>query len=147
MIGLLGGTGAVGRTAAERIAAWRLGPLRIGARDLDRTRALAAELPGPAEAVSVDLGDPDTLAAFCAGCRIVVNCAGPSYHVLDTVARAALAAGADYVDIGGELAATDALGQAPPGRTAIFSAGVMPGLSGLLPRLLADGRPLRRHDL
>ncbi|WP_101790632.1 saccharopine dehydrogenase NADP-binding domain-containing protein [Nonomuraea indica] len=150
MIGLLGGTGAVGRTAAHRIAAYGLGPLRVGGRDLSRATAVAAALPGPAHAVRVDLNDPAELAAFCSGCRVVVNCAGPTYQVLDTVARAAFAAGADYVDIGGELAAKDALSSRDTdrgSRIAVFSAGVMPGLSGLLPRLLADGRRLRRLDV
>ncbi|MEV0611990.1 saccharopine dehydrogenase NADP-binding domain-containing protein [Nonomuraea sp. NPDC050404] len=149
MIGLLGATGAVGRTAARRIAALGLGPLRLGGRNLTGTADLAASLPAPAHAVKVDLNDPAGLAAFCDGCRIVVNCAGPTYQVLDTVARAAFAAGADYVDIGGELAAKEALtsGDVAPGRTAVFSAGVMPGLSGLLPRLLAKTGPLRRLDV
>jgi hypothetical protein len=149
MIGLLGGTGAVGRTAAERIAADGLGPLRVGGRDVAGAASVAASLPGPAEAVRVDLDDPAELAAFCSGCRIVVNCAGPTYRILDTVARAAFAAGADYVDIGGELAAMDALtsrGTAGD-RVAVFSAGVMPGLSGLLPRLLIGERPPRRLDV
>ncbi|MFC7722432.1 saccharopine dehydrogenase NADP-binding domain-containing protein [Nonomuraea recticatena] len=151
MIGLLGATGAVGRTAAERIAAYGLGPLRLGGRDVASAAAVAQALPGGARAVRVDLNDPTELAAFCAGCRIVVNCAGPTYRVLDTVARAAFGAGADYVDIGGELAAKDALtsggAAALGGRTAVFSAGVMPGLSGLLPRLLAKGRAPRRLDV
>ncbi|GAA2396143.1 saccharopine dehydrogenase NADP-binding domain-containing protein [Nonomuraea africana] len=149
MIGLLGATGAVGRTAVQRIAAYGLGPLRVGGRDVAAAADVAGSLPGTAHAVRVDLDDPGQLAAFCDGCRIVVNCAGPTYRVLDTVARAAFAAGADYVDIGGELAAKDALiSRAMAGdRTAVFSAGVMPGLSGLLPRLLAKGRPLRRLDV
>ncbi|NJP92620.1 NAD(P)H-binding protein [Nonomuraea sp. FMUSA5-5] len=149
MIGILGATGAVGRTAAQRIAAYGLGPLRVGGRNLTKAADLASSLPAPAHAVRVDLNDPAGLAAFCAGCRIVVSCAGPTYQVLDTVARAAFAAGADYVDIGGELAAKDALtGDGVAGdRTAVFSAGVMPGLSGLLPRLLAKGRPPRRLDV
>ncbi|GAT67385.1 saccharopine dehydrogenase [Planomonospora sphaerica] len=149
MIGVLGATGAVGRTAAERLAASGLGGLRLGGRDAARAADVARALPAPAEVMRVDLTDPDELARFCTGCTIVVNCAGPTYRVLDTVARAAFAAGADYVDIGGELAAKDALADAavPGGRTAVFSAGVMPGLSGLLPRLLAKGRPPRRLDV
>ncbi|MBG0832713.1 saccharopine dehydrogenase NADP-binding domain-containing protein [Planomonospora sp. ID67723] len=149
MIGVLGATGAVGRTAAGRLAALGAGGLRLGGRDAARAAEVAETLPAPAEVVRVDLTDPDELARFCAGCRIVVNCAGPTYRVLDTVARAAFAAGADYVDIGGELAAKDALsgGAVPRERTAVFSAGVMPGLSGLLPRLLAKGRPPRRLDV
>ncbi|GAA3147313.1 saccharopine dehydrogenase NADP-binding domain-containing protein [Planomonospora alba] len=149
MIGVLGAAGAVGRTAAERLAALGPGGLRLGGRDATRAEEVARALPAPAEVMRVDLTDPEDLARFCAGCTIVVNCAGPTYRVLDTVARAAFAAGADYVDIGGELAAKDALSDAavPGGRTAVFSAGVMPGLSGLLPRLLAKGSPPRRLDV
>jgi hypothetical protein len=101
--------------------------------------------------VRVDLVDPVALAEFCAGCAVVVNCAGPSYQVLDTVARAALAAGAGYVDAAGDAVALDALTAAPPAelrrRPAVFSAGLMPGLSGLLPRLLAEAGPVGRLDV
>ncbi len=155
LIGVLGATGAVGRTAVDRIAAYGLGRLRLGARHADRCATLAQALPGGAETVQVDVTDPGQLANFCAGCRIIVSCVGPTYLLLATVARAAFAAGADYVDIGGELAARDALvdatsTEADPQlqhRTALFSAGVMPGLSGLLPRLLTKGRDLRRLDV
>lgn len=155
LIGVLGGSGAVGRTAADRIARFGLGRLRIGGRDLSHAEAVAQAVPGPADAMCVDLEDPAQLSAFCDGCRVVVNCAGPTYRLLDTVARASLAAGAHHVDIGGELVARDRLAgvdrlDAPPelaSHAAVFSAGVMPGLSGLLPRLLIAGRPLRRLDL
>ena len=63
------------------------------------------------------------------------------------------AADADVVDIGGELAALEQLrGRATATvaqidrRTAVFSAGVMPGLSGLLPRLLCRAGAPRRLD-
>lgn len=146
-IGLLGASGEVGRTAADRIARAGLGALRLGGRDPARAEAVAAALPREVAVVPVDLDDPAALDRFCAGCAVVVSCAGPSYRVLDTVARAAWAAGADHVDIGGELAARRALAARGPdgGRRAVFSAGAMPGLSGLLPRLLTE-RPLRRLD-
>ena len=148
VIGLIGGSGTVGRTAALRMSSADLGALRIGGRDLDAASAVAEECVGEAESVRLDLTDRAALTDFCAGCSIVVNCAGPSYLVLDSVARAAFSVGADYVDIGGELPAADALRAAHPApdRTAIFSAGAMPGLSGLLPRVIAQGRPLRRLE-
>ncbi|TDQ50271.1 saccharopine dehydrogenase NADP-binding domain-containing protein [Actinorugispora endophytica] len=152
VIGVLGGSGAVGRVAVDRLSRYGLGPLRVGGRDLGRARAVADGAPGgAAEAVRVDLGDPGSLAAYCEGCSIVVNCAGPSYQVLDTVARAALAAGADYVDAAGDAVALRALASDPPAalarRSAVFSAGLMPGLSGLLPRVLAESGPLERLDV
>jgi hypothetical protein len=148
VIGLLGGSGTVGRTAALRMSAAGLGSLRIGGRNLDTAAAVAEECAGEAEPVRLDLADESDLEEFCSGCSVVVNCAGPSYLVLDSVARTAFSVGADYVDIGGELPAADALRAVGPAsdRTAIFSAGAMPGLSGLLPRLIAQDRPLRRLE-
>ncbi|TCN50895.1 saccharopine dehydrogenase-like protein [Rhodococcus sp. SMB37] len=148
VIGLIGGSGTVGRTAALRMSAAGLGSLRIGGRNLDAAAAVAAECVGEAEPVRLDLADEANLEEFCCGCSIVVNCAGPSYLVLDSVARTAFSVGADYIDIGGELPAADALRAADTARdrTAIFSAGAMPGLSGLLPRLIAQDRPLRRLE-
>lgn len=145
MIGVLGGAGTVGRVVVERLAGRHR--LRVGGRDLER--AAAACPPGPARPVRVDLHDPRSLAAFCAGCDVVVNCAGPSYRVLDLVARAAVAAGAHYVDAAGDLVALQALRGEPAvdlsTLASVFSAGLLPGLSGLLPRLLATG-PLKRLD-
>lgn len=141
MIGIVGATGAVGRVAVRRLGTLRSEPLRLGGRDGTRLRALAGEVPG-ATATRVDVTDPELLAAFCAGCHVVVNCAGPSYQVLGTVARAALAAGAHYVDAAGDRVALHDLDGDAEGpsrqRCVIFSAGLMPGLSGLLPRLLVD---------
>ena len=147
-IGVLGGTGAVGRTAVERLRGFGL-PVLIGGRDLGRAEEVARATD--AQAVAVDLFDDASLAAFCGRCSVVLNCAGPSYRVLDRVARAALAAGADYVDAAGDQVAVEAFTQAPPARlahrAAVFSAGLMPGLSGLLPRLLLDGTPVARLDV
>lgn len=148
VIGLIGGSGTVGRTAALRISEAGFGTLRIGGRNRETARAVADECAGPAEPIPLDLTDEAALKEFCSGCTVVVNCAGPSYLVLDAVARTAFSVGADYVDIGGDLPAADALRAANTAaeRTAIFSAGAMPGLSGLLPRLITDGRPLRRLE-
>ena len=147
-VGVLGGAGAVGRTAVERLRGFGL-PVRVGGRDVGRADEVA-RATGSA-AVAVDLFDDASLAAFCAGCSVVLNCAGPSYRVLDRVARAALDAGAGYVDAAGDLVAVEALTRRRPDglahRAAVFSAGLMPGLSGLLPRLLLDGTPVARLDV
>jgi hypothetical protein len=148
LVGVLGGAGAVGRTAVERLRGFGL-PVRVGGRDLARASEVARTFA--ADAVAVDLFDDASLAAFCAGCSVVLNCAGPSYQVLDRVARAAVEAGAGYVDAAGDAVAVDALAQDPPAalarHPAVFSAGLMPGLSGLLPRLLLDGSPVARLDV
>ncbi|WP_431928383.1 saccharopine dehydrogenase NADP-binding domain-containing protein [Nonomuraea jabiensis] len=139
MIGVLGGYGAVGGTVA-RLLAGHPG-LRVGGRDGAAARRFVdAELGGHGEAWQVDALDAAELARFCAGCRVVVNCAGPSYLLRDRVARAAFAAGADYVDAAGDAAAFDRP-TGTQGRTAVLSAGMLPGLTGLVPRHLAALTP------
>jgi hypothetical protein len=140
-IGVVGAYGAVGRAVTRQLHDWGAGPLRIGGRREQPAFELAAEvLGGAGETVAVDARDPASLAAFCDGCGVVVNCAGPSYQLLDVVARAALAAGADYVDPGGDLPVHERLAGADlagRGRSAVLTAGLMPGLTGLLPEWLA----------
>jgi hypothetical protein len=132
----------VGRFAVESLHASGFRALRLGARRVDA-------LPtGPdVDAVQVDARNRDDVAAFCAGLRVLVNCAGPSYELKDSVAAAALAAGADYVDVGGDDPAHEALaaaGTVRDGRTAVLSAGTVPGLSVLVPRWLAGAEPAEK---
>ncbi|MFF8102301.1 saccharopine dehydrogenase NADP-binding domain-containing protein [Streptomyces sp. NPDC014986] len=150
-IGVLGGYGAVGSAVVRRLHRAGTHPLLVGGRDRDRAEALAAGLPGggpEAGGMAVDLTDAGSLDRFAARCRLVVNCAGPSYRVLDVVARAALRHGADYVDAAGDdpvhtLLSADggAARWAADGRVAVLSAGALPGLSSLLPRALAARTP------
>ncbi|HTB49504.1 MAG TPA: saccharopine dehydrogenase NADP-binding domain-containing protein [Solirubrobacteraceae bacterium] len=139
-VAVIGAYGGVGTAAVRQLGEWELGPLRVGGHDLGRARALADGLPGvDCEAVAVDANDPASLVAFCEGCRLVVNCAGPSFRIGDGIAVAALAAGADYIDAGGEEPVQILLsrpGVLPPDRIALLSAGMVPGLSALLVRSL-----------
>ncbi|WP_165975015.1 saccharopine dehydrogenase NADP-binding domain-containing protein [Nonomuraea deserti] len=149
MIGILGGYGAVGATTALLLtgraannAAGRspaASGVRVGGRDgAAARRFVAGALGGEGEAWQVDAFDPEALARFCRGCQVVVSCAGPSYLLRDRVARAAFAAGADYVDAAGDAASFAGLSATGTGgRTAVISAGMLPGLTGLLPRHLA----------
>ncbi len=135
-IGVIGASGATGRVVAEELAARGAGALVLAGRDPARVRAAVAG----ADAVrAVDVFDGRSLAALCADCDVVVNCAGPSAAVRDRVARAAVAAGAHYVDPGGdeEVVAdlVDRWGEpAERGLATIFYAGWIPGLSGILVR-------------
>jgi hypothetical protein len=149
LIGVVGGYGAVGGAAAAMLAAEGVGRLRIGGRRREEAqRFVTTELAGTGEAIEVDVENPESLARFCAGCTVVVNAAGPSYRILDRVARAAFTAGADYVDPGGDDPVHQRLSAAlaaSPGRTAVLNAGVMPGLTAVLPRWLA-GQGFERCD-
>jgi len=142
MIGLIGASGAVGRHTAAALAEAGAGPLRLGAR---RPSAIpSGPWPAGSETVGVDALDPDSLARFGAGCTLLVNCAGPSYLLKDTVVRAGLAAGADVVDVLGDDPVHESLtesGSVGPDRCVVLSAGTVPGLAGLVPRWLAAAGP------
>ncbi|OKI02565.1 hypothetical protein A6A06_16250 [Streptomyces sp. CB02923] len=135
LVGVLGGYGAVGAAAVRCLAAEGGYRLRIGGRRAAAGREFAAALPVAAEAMAVDATDDGSLARFSHGCDLVLNCAGPAYLLLDRARRAAFAAGADYADVMSAAADTGTHAR----RTAVLSAGLTPGLSGMLPGLLAHG--------
>jgi len=146
LIGVVGGYGAVGSAVVSRLDRSRPQSavdyrLRVGGRGQRRAdRLVREELAGRGEAMAVDVYDDAALRRFCEGCQLVVNASAASYLVVDRVAQAALAAGADYVDAGGDAPLYDRLvpmNLASHGRRALVTAGMMPGLTGLLPRWLA----------
>ncbi|RCG28576.1 NAD-dependent epimerase/dehydratase family protein [Sphaerisporangium album] len=142
VIGVLGASGAVGRAAVRELLDLGHTTLRLGGRRAGAlTRVRDEDLTGRGEVAPTDIGDAASLAAFAGGCDVVLNCAGPTYRLRATVASAALAAGADCVDVAGDdPAAEDLLQAGDPardGRAVILSAGALPGLSSLLPRWLA----------
>ncbi|MBT0774017.1 NAD(P)H-binding protein [Kineosporia sp. J2-2] len=137
-IAVVGASGAVGRAAVTALLRLGAGPLRLGARDPGR-------LPRPQDAtvIAVDVTDPHSLRTFLAGCAGVLDCSGPSYELGDAVPAAALAAGVPCVVVTGEqpvyesLIAREPTGPAGVQVPVVLSAGTLPGLSGLLPRLFA----------
>jgi hypothetical protein len=143
LVGVAGATGAVGVALVRALA----GPggavrLRLGARRPDAVAALVSAAGPGADAVAIDVDRPPTLAAFCAGCDVVVNCVGYLARRSE-VADAALRMGASYVDVGGGEALRDLLADRPQAqrRPVLLGAGMLPGLSGLVPRWLV-GRGL-----
>lgn len=136
---VLGATGVVGRAAVRMLTRLGVTELRVGARG--RVELDSAAMPPDAERCGVDANDPQSLAEFCAGTRLVLNCAGPSYLLEDRVARAALSAGSHYVDVSGDAPAYRLLEGSPllgDGLIAVLGAGMLPGLANVVPKLLAD---------
>ncbi|WP_223839167.1 saccharopine dehydrogenase NADP-binding domain-containing protein [Saccharopolyspora pogona] len=134
MVGVLGASGAVGSAAVAALGEFGGVRLRLGAR---RVEALSG-----ADVRRVDAEDRESLAEFCAGCDVVLNCAGPTYRLKDAVAVAALSAGAHYIDVAGDdpvLEGLRAKGLLDGDGVAVVSAGTLPGLSSILPRWLAAG--------
>jgi hypothetical protein len=134
LIAVVGAAGTIGRTVTGFLESW-------GAP----VRRLDFRLEGDEQ---VDVTDPDSLREALAGARVVVN--GVDYRFNLEVMRGALAAGADYVDLGGLFHMTrrqlelDGDFRAA-GRTAILGLGSAPGKTNLLARLAAErlgGRPV-----
>ncbi|WP_435105102.1 saccharopine dehydrogenase NADP-binding domain-containing protein [Arhodomonas sp. AD133] len=152
-IGIVGASGAVGAALAQELAGLPGTRLRLGAREPHHLSAARLEMSEcEFERCPVDAFDVDSLTAFCRDCEVVVNCAGPSCEVLDRVAHAALCNGADYVDVAGDEPVYERLMPESPwldgeGRRVVLSAGMMPGLTGLLPRNLARRRVQRPRRL
>jgi short subunit dehydrogenase-like uncharacterized protein len=100
VLALLGATGYTGRLVLERVRAAGL-PVRLVGRRADALAALARE----GEQVSVaDARDAASLREAFDGAAVAISTAGPFLHLGDAPIRAAIEAGAHYVDTSGEQA-------------------------------------------
>ncbi|MCB2188799.1 MAG: saccharopine dehydrogenase NADP-binding domain-containing protein [Deltaproteobacteria bacterium] len=61
---------------------------------------------GKVSLLRLDAREADHLAAELAGTRLIINCAAPFAQTVEPVARAAVAVGADYLDVCDDFAAT-----------------------------------------
>lgn len=127
MIAVLGAAGTIGRTVAGFLQEW-------GAP----FRRLDHRLEGDEH---VDVTDADSLQRGLEGASVVVNSVDYRFNL--EVMRGALAAGADYVDLGGLFHMTRRQLEldeefAAAGRTAILGLGSAPGKTNLLARLAAE---------
>ncbi|OLU33796.1 hypothetical protein [Pseudomonas sp. PA27(2017)] len=144
LIAILGASGDIGHAVA--LALLRLGheKLRLGGRDAKRGQRSVARLQERFTTVQVhwqvaDAEQPASLAAFAHGCALLVNCAGPAWQIADKVARAAELANCDYLDVAADSSLLERLDDRQwqrRGRRALLGAGLMPGLTGWLPRWL-----------
>ncbi|MFE3761193.1 hypothetical protein ACFXPI_05440 [Streptomyces sp. NPDC059104] len=135
VIGILGGYGRVGVTAARFLAAERGHRLRIGGRSADKAWRLARELGDRAEAAVVDARDDQSLAHFTRGCATLLDCSGTGFSLRGRVRASVLAAGVHYVgmtDDGGPRTAAGAC-------SAVLFTGLSGTLAGWVPRWLAEG--------
>lgn len=135
-VGLLGANGMVGQQAVAWLQQQGIS-LRLGVRHpkhypLDH-------LAESSHLQAVDINDTLSLLHFCRGCRLVLNCAGPSAWLGLPVAEAAAMAKAHLVDaFGGHWLAGQLQSVAAPGLLQVTGAGVFPGISERLPQLLAE---------
>jgi saccharopine dehydrogenase-like NADP-dependent oxidoreductase len=121
VIAVIGAAGTIGRNVAAFLESWGA---EVGRRDL---RLEGEDL--------VDAREPESVARAASGAKVVVNAADYRFNL--AVMRGALAAGADYVDLGGlfhvtreQLELDDDFREA--GLKAILGMGSAPGKTNLL---------------
>ncbi|WP_332664243.1 saccharopine dehydrogenase family protein [Aeromicrobium sp.] len=104
---VFGATGHTGRFIIDELLRRGLEPVLAG-RSAERLAAVAAEHPALERRV-IALDDPDLLREGLAGVGVVINCAGPFLDTALPLARAAVEAGAHYLDVTAEQPAVQAV--------------------------------------
>lgn len=133
MIGILGMQSSIGRQVVRLLTQWGFSSVRGGSR-----RVAPADLPACVSWQTVDITDPDSLQRFVTGCKLVINCAGPSHITTPHVLSATLRASVHLIDAGGASCQDLSVPQSRE-NIVLLDAGAVPGLSGWLPRWLAQG--------
>ncbi|MGR6919753.1 saccharopine dehydrogenase NADP-binding domain-containing protein [[Actinomadura] parvosata] len=135
---ILGGYGAVGREAALALSGRPGTQVIVAGRHPDRARPVPGVRP-----VRVDAADPADLARALEGVTTVLMCAETGNAL---VARACLERGIGYVDVSASrdvltsIEELDDLATAH-GTTAALSVGLVPGVTNLLARVVAERSP------
>ncbi len=138
---LAGGYGHVGTVLAHELAVRYPGQLVIAGRHCDRAEALAATLPGGADAAQVDARDEASVKLAAQHAQLMVNCS------LDqrtpTLLRAACANGSAYLDIGADAPAIASMLElsteaAQHGTCALVAAGLDPGCANIMAALASE---------
>ncbi|AQZ63517.1 unnamed protein product [[Actinomadura] parvosata subsp. kistnae] len=135
---IIGGYGAVGREAALALSARPGTQVIVAGRHPGRARPVPGARP-----VRVDAADPADLAGALEGVTTVLMCAETGNA---SVARACLERGIGYVDVSASpdvLASIEELDDLATARgtTAALSVGLVPGVTNLLARLVAERSP------
>lgn len=132
MIGILGMQSSMGRQVVRLLTQWGVSSVRGGSR-----RIPPVDLPAGVSWQTVDIADPDSLQRFVAGCELLINCAGPSHTTTPRVLATALREGVHLIDAGG-ASCQDLVVPQWRENIVLLDAGAVPGLSGWLPRWLAQ---------
>lgn len=132
LIGVVGCSGFIGKKVCERLVK------KYNVRGGCRRKENNCMVNNRFSLRTVDVYDIKSLDEFCRGCSMVINCAGPTYKIGERVAVAAKKVGADYIDIFGSSMLKSAKMYDKENTYRIFSAGSMPGFSGILPKWLIE---------
>jgi lysine 6-dehydrogenase len=98
---VLGGTGGMGQgVARDLIKQEEIRKVILGDINVDQNRVQSKLMSNPKVRLArIDVTDHAGLVAACSNADVVINCAGPFYKTAVGVARAAVEARVDYIDI------------------------------------------------
>jgi saccharopine dehydrogenase-like NADP-dependent oxidoreductase len=141
------GCGEMGSSAIDDLYHYgRLKEIVIGTRGINKAKSLISELKGNDTKISVreiEVENEPALSALMKNADVVVNCVGPNYKYEVPIARAAINAKVDLVDINDDYETTlqmleldDAAREA--GITIVLGMGASPGVNNILVRAAAD---------
>lgn len=106
----LGGYGRVGQATVRILAeSGAVSEIVVAGRKLDAASAFASEFGEKGSAVQVDATDESDLTRIAKDFDVIVNTAGPDFLVPLPAARVAITAGANYVDVCGDVQMTEKL--------------------------------------
>lgn len=144
---VLGGTGGMGQAVArDLIKQERIGKVVLGDINIDPNRLQEKLRSSPKISLQrIDLNDHDELVKELKKVDIVINCAGPFYKTAVPVARAAVKAKVNYIDICDDYEATEILYQSEidrmakeAGITVLTGMGSDPGTNNVIVRWYAN---------
>ncbi len=89
--------------------------------------------------VQLDIYKEEQLRNFCKGCRVILNCAGPSYEIKEKVAIAAIKENVIYVDLSDSVMCNeDVVSRLRNKGIIIVGTGYVPGISGAILNLISE---------
>lgn len=144
---IVGGTGGMGQgVARDLIKQDRLKKVILGDINVDPARVQEKlRSSEKVELKRLDVNDPQGMVEAIQGVDVVINCAGPFYKTAVAVARAAVEAGVNYIDICDDYEATEILFSSEidqaaraAGITVLTGMGSDPGTNNVIVKYFAD---------
>lgn len=144
---IVGGTGGMGQgVARDLIKQDRLKKVILGDINVDPARVQEKlRSSEKVELKRLDVNDPQGMVAAIQGVDVVINCAGPFYKTAVAVARAAVEARVNYIDICDDYEATEILFSSEidqaaraAGITVLTGMGSDPGTNNVIVKYFAD---------
>lgn len=144
---VLGGTGGMGQgVARDLIKQEQIKKVILGDINIDPSRVQEKlRASGKVSLTRIDVNDHNGLVKAIRDADVVINCAGPFYKTAVTVARAAVEAKVNYIDICDDYEATDILFNSDidkaakeAGITVLTGMGSDPGTNNVIVKLYAN---------